>query len=61
MRSMPAQFARALTEACRAHPEQRTCQVIVNALGTDPFHMEDEAAIAKLREYAEMGYGNPDA
>jgi hypothetical protein len=54
MRSYPRRFAQALSIACEAHPSQRTCQILVNALGGDPFYMEDDAAIHKLYEYAEL-------
>lgn len=41
----------ALKAACVAHPTQRVTQVIVNALGTDPFYMEDEEAEELLIKY----------
>lgn len=43
---------RALKTACAAHPEQRVTQVLVNALGSDPFYVEDPEAARKLYEYA---------
>lgn len=55
MRSHPEAFAAALKAACIAHPQQRSCQVIVNALGLDPFYMEDSEAINKLFAYAREG------
>jgi hypothetical protein len=42
----------ALRAACARHPEQRVMQVIVNALGTDPFYVEDTDAAHKLADYA---------
>lgn len=61
MRSTPAQVAIALSAACGAYPEQRTGQVIFNALscapgpanmGGDPFYVEDAELIAALYAYA---------
>ena len=45
----------ALLRACLAHPEQRVMQVVVNALGTDPFYVEDPDAVRKLQDYAFTG------
>jgi hypothetical protein len=45
----------ALKAACLAHPDQRVTQVIVNALGEDPFYVENEKAAAKLADYAMFG------
>ena len=42
---------RALEAACMAHPTQRVGQVIVNALGTDPFYLDNDEAHAKLADY----------
>lgn len=42
----------ALQGACERWPDQRVMQVVVNALGNDPFYVEDEEAIEKLVEYA---------
>jgi hypothetical protein len=42
----------ALRAACDAHPDQRVAQVIVNALGTDPFYIEDRDAAQRLADYA---------
>lgn len=51
----------ALSFACSKHPEQRVMQVIVNALGTDPFFVENADAEAKLIAYAAIasGQGEP--
>jgi hypothetical protein len=54
----PAGAITALWEACRKHPDQRVTQVIVNALGTDPFYVEDPDAITKLYEYAALVPGS---
>lgn len=54
---MPAEVISALMAACSRHPSQRVMQVIVNALGIDPFYVEDEDAIRKLYEYANGGPG----
>jgi hypothetical protein len=54
---MPAQVLTALKVATDAHPDQRVMQVIVNALGTDPFNVEDCDAIGKLYDYAASGEG----
>ena len=51
-RSKPAGFDSALRAAQLNHPEQRTCQILVNALGEDPFYMEDAQAIVLLYAYA---------
>lgn len=48
----PTRVIRALEVACAAHPSQRVMQVIVNALGEDPFYAEDEDAESMLYEYA---------
>lgn len=42
----------ALEVACQAHPSQRVAQVIVNALGRDPFYMDNEEARERLYDYA---------
>jgi hypothetical protein len=42
----------ALKAACAAHPTQRVAQVIVNALGSDPFYVEDRKAARLLADYA---------
>lgn len=42
----------ALEVACQAHPSQRVAQVIVNALGRDPFYMDDDEARERLYDYA---------
>jgi hypothetical protein len=46
------QVALALRAACRAHPDQRVMQVLVNACGVDPFYLEDDEARARLHAYA---------
>lgn len=45
----------ALKAACDAHPDQRVMQVIVNALGTDPFYVEDCDAALTLSDYQQAG------
>lgn len=47
--------ADALVAACDAHPEQRVMQVLVNALGVDPFYVPDDEAARKLYAYAAKG------
>jgi hypothetical protein len=44
----------ALEAACRAHPSQRVAQVVVNALGADPFYVEDDEAASELYKYAAL-------
>lgn len=51
-RKRPHAVTAALLGACAAHPQQRVAQVLVNALGTDPFYMNDDEVIRKLNEYA---------
>lgn len=51
---MPGQVLIALKAACDAHPSQRVAQVVVNALGTDPFYVEDGDAIGKLYDYVAL-------
>lgn len=48
----PIEVIQAISLAASAYPDQRVMQVIVNACGNDPFYVEDEDAIKKLREYA---------
>lgn len=55
MRSNPSAFVAALRAAQTAHPSMRTCQILVNALGIDPFYVEDGEAVAKLYAYAQKG------
>lgn len=43
---------RALEVACQAHPSQRVGQVIVNALGEDPFYLDNDEALERLNAYA---------
>lgn len=45
----------ALRAACAMHPTQRVMQVIVNAIGVDPFYVEDDHAAKRLNAYAEEG------
>jgi hypothetical protein len=51
----------ALVSACSKHPEQRVMQVIVNALGSDPFYIENADAEAKLIAYAAIASGQTEA
>lgn len=51
----PSAVMTALGVACRAHPDQRVMQVIVNALGVDPFYVEDMDAHNALLAYAARG------
>lgn len=51
----PGAALSALRAACMTHPDQRMGQVIVNALGADPFYVEDDDAEAKLYAYAQAG------
>lgn len=48
----PAKVLAALAAASASHPNQRVMQVIVNALGEDPFYIEDMKAAERLYEYA---------
>jgi hypothetical protein len=48
----PALVLVALQQAVEAYPDQRVMQVIVNALGEDPFYVEDTDAAAALYSYA---------
>lgn len=48
----PASVLAALKGACEAHPDQRVMQVVVNALGEDPFYVEDAEAVEALVAYA---------
>lgn len=50
----------ALSAAVIAHPDQRVMQVVVNALGTDPFYVEDQDAALKLKDYALQTYLEPN-
>lgn len=52
---MTKEFTLALEAACQRHPEQRICQVLVNALGEDPFYLDDNEAIKKLYAYSKQG------
>lgn len=47
----PSAVLAALKAACEAHPDQRVMQVIVNALGPDPFYVEDAQAIQRLNDF----------
>lgn len=47
----------ALRVACASHPTQRVAQVLVNALGPDPFYIEDVDARTLLYDYAKEGQG----
>lgn len=49
-------FMEALNAAMHAHPNQRAAQVIVNALGPDPFYVSDDAATTSLWAYARKDY-----
>lgn len=43
----------ALREAVKAYPDQRVCQIIVNATNrNDPFYVEDSELDRMLRDYA---------
>lgn len=44
-------FAAALHVATQAYPDQRLGQIIVNACGGDPFHIEDENLIDAVWGY----------
>lgn len=48
----PEGVLRALMAACASHPDQRVMQVIVNALGPDPYYIEDSEALVLLTKYA---------
>lgn len=48
----PTRVVNALQLACEAYPNQRVTQIIVNALGADPFYVEDLEAAAALNAYA---------
>jgi hypothetical protein len=50
-------FLAALNAAMAAHPQQRAAQVIVNALGTDPFYLDDYEATQKLWKYVHLAQG----
>lgn len=52
----PIPVLSALSAACRAYPDQRVAQVIVNALGTDPFHVDDITAADLLSKYAQRAH-----
>ena len=51
------QFFNALHLACDAHPKQRICQVIANAVGADSgsdiYYLSDDLVIELLEAYAE--------
>lgn len=53
----PGGVIASLAEACVTYPDQRVMQVIVNALGTDPFYVEDDEAIKALMAYSEKKNG----
>jgi hypothetical protein len=61
-RSKPDAFAEALRVAQELHPTLRTCQILVNSLGTDPFYLEDDEAISRIYAYVNgVGtWGAPD-
>lgn len=52
LRSKPADFAEALAVCQYVYASQRTCQILVNALGADPFSIEDDEAVTLLYDYA---------
>jgi hypothetical protein len=62
MRSKPDAFAETLRVAQELHPTLRTCQILVNALGTDPFYLEDDEAIERLHAWISGpgAWGGPD-
>lgn len=52
----PEGVLQALAAACKAHPDQRVTQVIVNAVHRDdPFYIEDDVCTAALWAYAATG------
>ena len=46
-------FLNALRYAKGKLPEMRYCQIIVNALGGDPFYTEDGEAARAIKDYAD--------
>lgn len=62
-RNKPDAVAAALKAACQCYPEMRTAQILVNALGRDPFYLEDEDMIVGLYAYcnAAAEYHAPDS
>lgn len=61
MRSDPEAVASALRRAAKAFPDQRSGQIVVNALRaagrtSDPFYVEDDALVAALNAYADLAW-----
>ena len=53
-------FLDELLEAWKRKPMLRFGQLIVNALGTDPFYIEDNEARKKIREFGVEDVRNND-